>query len=270
MKIRFFYSNNDYIQRVISIKNGVEAKRLSKAYMCLKQLGKFDTRIEVFSDDNNSAYVIDNNGRKFYLDIFPRYYTNDNTRREHNYSVAEEVREGKYQLYRFLLDKIEKTDTIYVFDDVKVIKKSHPHWSYQYDYVDKNVIYSLRLDDGVDISDQFIAKNILNKPQCLIDYVNNFKAVSDVDNYKWIEFMTQKNVDKKDSYVVSKISYLDGTLDKVDVVEETDDEYLHMWLEDGELKQKVIRKVSLPIEEADKKLQKIYKNITKMNANKKV
>ena len=43
-----------------------------------------------------------------------------------------------------------------------------------------------------------------------------------------------------------------------------------MWLEDGKLKEMVVRKVFLPIKEAYEKLQKTYKNIINMTGNKKV
>ena len=273
MKIKFFYSGSDYIQERLSIADEIDKKRLSKAYGCLKKLGKFDTRIEVFSLDNdNYSYVVDNNGRKFYFDVFSQYYRNEKKRRRVNYSIAEEVREGKYILYDFFLDKLEKVETIYTFDDIRLIRKRHPYLtdSYIYSYVDKKLIYNLYLCNGLDIDDKFISQNILHQPKTLIDYVDNFKAVADMSNYEWVDFESEKNVDLKENIIVSKIDYYRGKLKKLDVVEETSDEYLHMWLEDGELKEKVVHKISLPIDKADKKLQKTYKSITNMAGNKKV
>ena len=161
-----FFSNNKCVQSTISNANVVEKERLSKAFNCLRIIGNFGSSIEVFADYKQCSYVVDKNDHKFYLNMYMKNYESKQYENRINYLIADEIRKGKYEIYSFLTDKIERVETVYTFEDKKMIKKRHPYinTSYVYNYEADNLQYSVSLINGPDMSDEFIAQNILHTP----------------------------------------------------------------------------------------------------------
>lgn len=255
-----YWSNNKDINRNNKAKESICGDFGQALETELRSIGDFGSKISILFDEDNNPYVMDINDKKFYVPL-GGYVTNPKGINVVNYSVLKECDENYYELYLFgRFTSALLPEKIYIDGDNKIISRNNPvlH-SYEIDYIGKDVSYHATLINGDDVRDRFVEQNLEQTPHTLMDYINNFNEISNINKFRTIRFSS-----KKDKNIVGDVKFTNGRLDNLDIIEESNDDILHMWYADGEIKEDTIRKVNIPIKKTDKNLKKDYKNVKKL------
>lgn len=105
---------------------------------------------------------------------------------------------------------------------------------------------------------KLVKQNSINNPKSLLDYLDNFRNIKDINQFDYISISSEKNYEE-----VGKIDIKDGQITKFYLREKYNNLELNMNIDtdskDKELKVESIRKEKIEIDELTQNLQTTYK-----------
>lgn len=262
----------------IILNNGSRKIAGQYIYKMLKKIGDFRRTIKVEIEKNGDVdnifsetmCAIDKNNNKFFfslsnLYVGPRHFLNF-LGEEYNYVLAKQESEKHYKLYNSLGDETDSFAEIYKDgNNILYILNSYrlPVIKYVYINTKNNEIqYTVSVCREESLTEEEVKKlvkqNSINNPKSLLDYLDNFRNVKDINQFDYISISSEKNYEE-----VGKIDIKDGQITKFYLREEYGNLELNMNIDtdskDKELKVESIRKEKIEIDELTQNLQSTYK-----------
>lgn len=256
---KILYSDDLEIQRELERMLLIDKRRYSSLVKALKTLGNFNSNIEVNYDEQKDVnYVVDNNDNYYFFGNYFDYPSKYNYRDK--YLLAKKHTDNKYCVYDFFSDCVQVKE-IYVVDDNMISFSRHNHIKDGYNFVYKNGnficnIFLWSKDEKTLEVDDFIIGLLDEKPTTLMQVVEKFNQSYHINGFNKVNF----NV-KKDDVVISYLDFKDGEIEKLNIVEEAGDEEIHIFLNDGNIQYKSIRKVPILVYEANEKIKNTYTKV---------
>ena len=230
MMKKILYSEDLDIQRELDRMLLIDKRCYASLAKALKTLGNFNSKIEVNYDDKNEVnYVVDNDDNYYFFVSYFACASKYNYRDK--YLLAKKENDNKYNVYDFFSD-CSHVKNIYVLDGNTLSFSKHKHINDGYNFVYENEDFICKMflwskdEKELDIND-FVVNLLDEKPTTLMQIVEMFNQSFNINDFNKVNF----NVEK-DDVMVSYVDFKDGKLEKLNIVEDVDDEEIHMILKD--------------------------------------
>lgn len=277
---RYLSKENDFDSDRANIILNNSSRKIAGQYIykMLKKIGDFrrtiKVEIEKTGDEDNifseTMCAIDKNNNKFFFSLNnlyagPRHFLNF-LGEEYNYVLAKEESEKHYKLYNSLGDETDSFAEIYKYgNNILYILNSYrlPVTKYVYINTKNNEVqYTVSVCREESLTEKEVRKlvkqNSINNPKSLLDYLDNFRNIKDINQFDYISISSEKNYEE-----VGKIDIKDGQITKFYLREKYNNLELNMNIDtdskDKELKVESIRKEKIEIDELTQNLQTTYK-----------
>lgn len=194
----------------------------------LHKIGYFGEEIIVDSVKSipfsEALYTIDKNKDKFFFSFNTLYsetkMKTDFFSKNYNHIIAKQLKTDCYKLYNIFDDHINSIGDIYLNDDnLLCVFKDYRKVDILYrsrKKLDNEYKITLELEENLEEEEikQFVKQNKETRPKSLLDFVNNFKKIRDLNKCSYIHISSNN----KDG-IIGEISIKNGILEKYNINE---------------------------------------------------